>query len=194
MTLTRASRLPRQRGADFADRAVQPAFHFFGEARQGGEFVFQFGDARREPLAFGFQFGDALGQLGGLVETSPTAPAAFSMLSRAVRKRASANFSRLIGASSLNSRKTLGLGWKSGQPRCVSGMSAALDGGGAPSLRHPTFPLKDPIYDTPIRPKPAASPMPSGSCPWMRSRPPNRAIPACRWAWPTWPRCCFPAF
>ena len=68
MTLTRGIWLPRQRGADFAHGVIQPAFHFFGQACQGRNLIFQFSDPAQQQFPLGFQLGDPFRQLGGTIQ------------------------------------------------------------------------------------------------------------------------------
>src|SRR5271155_2971924 len=44
-----------ERGADFSDGFVEPAFDFVGDAGDGARFVFQFGDAGQQLLALVLQ-------------------------------------------------------------------------------------------------------------------------------------------
>ena len=93
-------------------------------------------------------------------------------------------------------------GRKSGQPNALMSFAGALTATSLPSLGIRALPCEGSIrplsspclIKPPDRPKIRNLANAIRACPWTRWRMPNRAIPACRWAWPMSPRCCFRRF
>ncbi len=158
MTLTRGISLPRQRGANFADSAVETAFHLLGQAGQHGDFFLKFRNPGQQLFALSLQFRHPLGQLGGAIQAlahrSGGVFEAFQGGPEAFGGQLQPAHACLIlkDPNSLGPHATIlqtpgmdnGVGrishlrqWggKSGQPLRVTGMPTALDGGAAPSLR-----------------------------------------------------------